>query len=67
MHTFSSVNKTTSLILKSIESSGRSDLSDCKTKGYVNGRNDLVVGEDENMRKFSGSAYKLSNSGFFKP
>ena len=27
-------------------------------EGYANGRNDLVVGEGENMRKFSGSAYK---------
>ncbi|WP_369919797.1 lipoate--protein ligase [Marinomonas polaris] len=27
-------------------------------EGYANGRNDLVVGEGEDMRKFSGSAYK---------
>jgi lipoate---protein ligase len=27
-------------------------------EGYANGRNDLVVGEGEEMRKFSGSAYK---------
>ena len=27
-------------------------------EGYANGRNDLVVGEGEAMRKFSGSAYK---------
>jgi lipoate-protein ligase A len=27
-------------------------------EGYANGRNDLVVGEGESMRKFSGSAYK---------
>ena len=26
--------------------------------GYANGRNDLVVGEGDEMRKFSGSAYK---------
>lgn len=26
--------------------------------GYANGRNDLVVGEGDSMRKFSGSAYK---------
>ena len=27
-------------------------------EGYANGRNDLVVGEGDGMRKFSGSAYK---------
>ncbi|MEO9275147.1 lipoate--protein ligase [Marinomonas sp. 5E14-1] len=27
-------------------------------EGYANGRNDLVVGEGDEMRKFSGSAYK---------
>ncbi|TCS36129.1 lipoate--protein ligase [Reinekea marinisedimentorum] len=34
-------------------------------EGYANGRNDLVVGEGENMRKFSGSAYKeAADRGF---
>ena len=33
-------------------------LKDIGIDGYANGRNDLVVGEGEDMRKFSGSAYR---------
>jgi lipoate-protein ligase A len=40
----------TSIVLKGLQKLG--------VEGYANGRNDLVVGEGEAMRKFSGSAYK---------
>jgi len=40
----------TSIVLEGLKKLG--------IEGYANGRNDLVVGEGDNMRKFSGSAYK---------
>jgi len=33
-------------------------LNDLGIEGYANGRNDLVTGEGDDMRKFSGSAYR---------
>ena len=40
----------TGIVLKGLQNLG--------IEGYANGRNDLVVGEGDDMRKFSGSAYK---------
>jgi lipoate-protein ligase A len=47
----------TNIVLQGLKSLG--------IEGYANGRNDLVVGEGNSMRKFSGSAYKeTADRGF---